>query len=181
MTQIMREVMLGLISDYGALCLRVLRRFDAHSNDPSLTRSTIREWERQTSYLFRECNIFRAPLAPSQGEGAGPGPREGASMSSKTATQIAMEQISRYIGEHDYATRIRDFQAAPPTQLFAAGVERMNQVVAAAQARVAADFTDAKDLYMCLEIFNLVVWLPLLPLATSQSLRNLEGAPIRLA
>ena len=59
---------LGLISDYGALCLRVLRRFDAHSNDPSLTRSSIREWERQTSYLFRECNIFRAPLAPSQGE-----------------------------------------------------------------------------------------------------------------
>ena len=57
----------------------------------------------------------------------------------------------------------------------------MNQVVAAAQARVAADFTDAKDLYMCLEIFNLDVWLPLLPLASSQSLRGLEGAALRLA
>ena len=57
----------------------------------------------------------------------------------------------------------------------------MNQVVAAAQARVAADFSDATDFYMSLEIFDLVVWLPLLPLASSQSLRNPEGVALRLA
>ena len=163
---------LGLIVDYGALCLRMLRHFDRHSKDPSLTRSILRDWEKQSSSLFRECNIFR--LAPPQAsEEPGPEP------ACQTATQIAMEQIN-YISEVDYANRVRDFQAIPPRQLFEAGAQQMNQVIVAAQARVAADFTDATDFYMCLEVFNLDVWLPLLPLASSQSIRS-EGDGLRLA
>ena len=90
-----------------------------------------------------------------------------------------MEQIN-YISEVDYANRVRDFQAIPPRQLFAAGAQQMNQVIAACQARLFAEFTDATDFYMCLEVFNLDVWLPLLPLASSQSLLP-EGDGLRLS
>ena len=92
------------IADYGALGLRLIRRFDVHSKDPSLTRRILRAWEKQTSCLFRECNIFRihraapqAPgLAPSQASEE-PGPQESKSVC-KTATHIAMEQIA-YIAD----------------------------------------------------------------------------------
>ena len=142
---------LGLIADYGALCLRMLRHFDQHSKDPSLTRSILKTWDKQSSSLFRECNIFRS-AQPCQ-----------------TATQIAMEQIM-YMREVDYANRVRDFQSIPPKQLFETGVQQMSHVIVAAQGRVFADFIDATDFYMCLEVFNLDVWLPLWALASSQSL-----------
>ena len=175
---------LGIMSDYGCICLRLIRRFDVHSKDPSLTRSIIRAWERQMSSLFRECNIFRqaSPLAPGLEHAQAseePGPQEEESMR-KTGTQIAMEQID-YIREVDYANRVRDFKAIPPRQLFETGIQKMKQVVDAASARVAADFTDATDFYMCLEIFNLDVWLPFLTLASSQSIPRSEGAGLRLA
>ena len=70
---------LGLIADYGrgslvaifagwCRCLEAWCIFFAHGGSFfSRVLAFVREWEKQTSYLFRECNIFRVHLAPSQG------------------------------------------------------------------------------------------------------------------
>ena len=86
----------------------------------------------------------------------------------KTATQIALEQID-YIAEVDYQGRVQDFMAVPPKQMMQESLRAMSPVVEAAISRVDVEFFD-KDLYMSMEIFDLVVWEPLLALASSQSL-----------
>ena len=91
-----------------------------------------------------------------------------------------MEQID-YISEVDYRGRVQDFLAVSPKDLFARGMREINAAVTEAKARMNAYFND-RDLYMCLDVFNLDEWVHLLPLASSQSLRttqDLDG--IRLA
>jgi hypothetical protein len=154
---------LGLIADYGAVSLRLIRRFDVHSKDPSVTRRLLNEWVEQLHQLFREGNVFQ--VVPSTAAGLDDSDPPSTPM---TGTQIAMEQIL-YIGQVEYANNITDFHAnKSPKHLFAEGMKEMGQVIAAAEARVFADFHES-DLYMCLEIFDLDAWLPVLPLASSQS------------
>ena len=160
-------LVLGLIADYGAVCLRLLPRFDARSKDPSVTRRLLRQWEEQLISLFCEANIFRAaPRTAARADERDPTtsrpPRP------KTAAQIAMEQMI-YIGEVDYLGHIHDFLAVSPKELFARGMREMHEVIKAARARMAAEFVEA-ELYKSLEIFNPDEWMPLLPLASSQSL-----------
>ena len=44
---------LDLIADHGAVCLRMLRHSDKHSKDPSLTRSILKVWEKQSTSVSR--------------------------------------------------------------------------------------------------------------------------------
>ena len=161
---------LGLICDYAAVSLRLLRRFDVHSKDPSVTLRLLKEWLDQLHTLFRDGNVFQ--VVPSIAAGLDDSETI-VWETPMTGTQIAMEQIT-YIGEVDYANHIRDFCNKRPTDLFEDGMRRMNQVIDAVEARVWADFSDS-DLYMCLEIFDLDAWSPLLPLASSQSISSTDA------
>ena len=87
----------------------------------------------------------------------------GAVAAEKTATQIALEQID-YIAEVDYKGRVKDFMAVPPKDMVQESLRAMTPVVEAAIGRLDVEFCDT-DLYMCMEIFDLVVWEPLLALA----------------
>jgi len=168
---------LGLLADYGSLCLGLLRKFDVHSKDPSISRRLLRQWEQQLDSLFIEGNIFRGN--PSTAAGADVGNEPVASIQ-KTATQIAMEQID-YIGEVDYKGRVRDFMDVSPKELFARGMRDMQSVVGPAKARMAVEFRES-DLYMCMDVFSLDEWVDLLPLAATQSLLSSPGASaLRLA
>ena len=121
---------IGLIADYGSICLDLLRKFDVHSKDPSTTRKLIRQWVEQVDSLFRGGNIFRA--APSTAAGMYGPIAPLAPCTQKTATQIALEQI-QYISEVDYVGRVRDFMAASPKDLIQRGMEQMHAVVGPAK------------------------------------------------
>jgi hypothetical protein len=158
--------------------LDLLRKVDLHSKDPSVKRALLRRWHGQLIKRFGEGNIFRDPSP-----GAGTDERDPdvlRSSRAKTATQIAMEQIM-YIGEIDYAGHVQDFMAVGPKKLVERGMREMHEDCTAARDRMDADFTD-NDLYMCLEVFDLDAWSPLLSLASTQSLLALHDlASIRLA
>ena len=70
----------------------------------------------------------------------------------------------------------------PPKRMMQESLRAMIPVVEAAIGRIDVEFCDT-NLYMCIEVFDLVVWEPLLPLASSQGLSTLDGhtSPLRLA
>ena len=155
----------GLIADYAALGVRLIRAFDVHDKDPSITYRLLAEWKKRIRRLIVGGTIARIPsLAAGDPGGVGV---------AKTATQIALEQIN-YIAEVDYKGRVQDFMAVPPKQMMQESLRAMTPVVEASIARLDVEFCD-EDLYMCFEIFDLVVWEPLLALATTQSLLTLDG------
>ena len=163
----------GLVADYAALSVRLIRAFDTHDKDPAITFRILSEWKAHLRNLFLGGAIARIPSHAAGGDGA--------ASPAKTATQIALEQID-YIGEVDYEGHIQDFMATPPKQMMQESLRAMTPVVEAAIGRVNVEFCD-EDLYMCMEIFDMVVWEPLLALAPSQSLLTLhdDSTPLRLA
>ena len=155
----------GLVADFAALAVRLIRAFDTHDKDPATTYRILNDWKVQIKKLIIEGAVARIPsLAAGVADGVA---------AAKTATHIALEQID-YIAEVDYHGRVQDFMAVPPKQMLEESLRAMKPAVEASIARLEVEFCD-KDLYMCFEIFDLVVWEPLLALATTQSLLTLDG------
>ena len=160
----------GLIADYAALGVRLIRAFDVHDKDPSITYRLLAEWKKRIRNLIIGGTIARIPSFAA-GDPGGVGV-------AKTATQIALEQID-YIADVDYKGRVQDFMAVPPKQMMQESLRAMTPVVEASIARLDVEFYD-EDLYMCFELFDLVVWEPLLALAQTQSLLAHGGSTTAL-